>query len=116
MISKLGRILVFLMLASTGVRAAPTIVQSLLVNFPVNGRVIVQAREEVGKFPQMLFISEKTRQALLLSSIEDREKWLIPEAGDTAEAQPGLRFRVIHSRGFGSPLVMSVGLFNGGSD
>jgi len=104
------------MLASTGARAAPTIAQSLVVNFPVNGRVIVQAREEVGKFPQMLFISEKTRRPLLLSSIEDKEKWLIPEEGDTTAAQPSLRFRVIRSRGFGSPLVMSVGLFNGGSD
>src|SRR6267143_1076677 len=99
MISKLGRIFVFLMLASTGARAAPTIAQSLVVNFPVNGRVIVQAREEVGKFPQMLFISEKTRRPLLLSSIEDSEKWLIPEEGDTTAAQPSLRFRLIRSRG-----------------
>lgn len=57
----------------------PNIVQSLIVNFPVNGRVIVQSVEEVGKFPQMVFISEKTGKVLLRSSIEDDDKWLIPE-------------------------------------
>lgn len=116
MILRLGLVLVCLLLLSSGVSAAPNIVQSLVVNFPVNGRVIVQAREEVGRFPQMLFISEKAGKVLLQSSIEVEDSWLIPEAGDTAEAQTGLRFRVIHSLGFPSPIIMSVGIFRGGSD
>jgi len=78
--------------------------------------VIVQAREEVGKFPQMLFISGKTGKVLLLSSIEDEDKWLIPEKGDTVESQPSLRFRLVRSSGFSSPMIMSVGLYRGGSD
>ncbi len=95
---------------------APTIAQSAIVKFPVNGRVTVQAREQSGKFPQMLFISGKANKPLLVSSIEDRDKWLIPDAGDPIESWPSLRFRVIHSPGFTSPVIMSVGLFTGGSD
>lgn len=88
----------------------------MVVNFPANGRVIVEAREEAGKFPQMLFTSERTHQQLLLSSIKDKDKWLIPQEDDSEAARPGLRFRVIDSRGFASPVIMSVGLFFGGSD
>jgi hypothetical protein len=104
------------MVSSTAVVAAPDVVQSAVVDFPVNGRVAVQAREEVGKFPQVIFISERMREQLLLTSIEDKDKWLIPLAGDTKEARPSLRFRVIHSHGVTSPIIMSVGLMNGGSD
>ncbi len=78
MILRLGKAFLFLLLLAGGANATPDIVQSLIVNFPANGRVIVQAREEVGKFPQMLFISEKTGKVLLRSSIEDENKWLIP--------------------------------------
>ena len=106
----------FLLLLTSGVSASSNIVQSVVVSFPVNGRVIVQAHEEAGKFPQMLLVSEKTAKVLLLSSIEDADKWLIPGEGDTVGAQPNLRFRVIRSSGFRGPMVMSVGLFHGGSD
>jgi len=88
----------------------------LIVDFPVNGRVVVQAREQIGKFPQMLFTSEQTHKTLLLSSIEDSDKFLIPAADDAPEFWPSLRFRVIQSPGFKSPIIMSVGLFTGGSD
>jgi hypothetical protein len=116
MILRLGLILVFLLLLPSGVSATPNIVQSLVVNFPVNGRVIVQSREEGGRFPQIAFISERTGEVLLLSSIEDEGKWLIPDESEPPEARPNLRFRVIRSAGFTSPMVMSVGLSHGGSD
>jgi hypothetical protein len=111
---KLGQAIILSLLLSGDVRATPNIVQSLVVNFPINGRVIVQAREEVGKFPQMLFISEKTGKVLLQNSIEDEDKWLIPEKNEVAP--PNLRFRVVRSSGFHSTMVMSVGLYRGGSD
>ena len=116
MILRIGKAFLFLLLVAGGANATPNIVQSLVVNFPVNGRVIVQAREEVGKFPRMLFISEKTGKVLHRSSIEDENKWLIPEAGETVGAQPDLRFRVVRSSGFRSPMIMSVGVYHGGSD
>lgn len=116
MFSKLARSFILLLITSSGVTAAPTIAQSSIVDFPVNGRVVVQAREQIGKFPQMLFTSERTHKTVLLSSIEDPDKFLLPAAEDAPEFWPSLRFRVIHSAGFKSPIVMSVGLFTGGSD
>ena len=70
-----------LMLFSCAVSAAPEIAQSAVVNFPANGRVTVEAREEIGKFPQMVFTSQRRHQELLLASIEDKDKWLIPSRG-----------------------------------
>jgi hypothetical protein len=116
MVSKLASSFILLLITSSAVTAAPKIAQSLIVDFPVNGRVVVQTREEVGKFPEMLFTSERTHKTLLLSSIEDEEKFLLPAAEDAPEFRPSLRFRVIHSPGFKSPIIMSVGLFTGGSD
>ncbi len=104
----------FLLFTTSGF-SAPTVVQSRTVRFPTAGDVIVQAREEVGRFPQMVFISKKTKKVLLRSSIEDTERWLIPEK-DSPLTQPDLRFRIIRSVGFSSPMVMSVGLYHGGSD
>jgi hypothetical protein len=115
-ISKLAPALAFLMFAATGAIAAPAVAQSEIVEFPVNGRVTVQAREQIGKFPQMLFISGKTHRALLVSSIADGEKLLLPNAEDAVEFRPSLRFRVLQSRGFTGPIIMSVGLYTGGSD
>jgi hypothetical protein len=94
---------------------APNVVQSLIVDFPVSGRVIVQAVEQVGEFPQMRFISAKTGRILLRRSIKDEDKSLIPEK-DGLTAQSQLRFRTIDSKGFGSPLIMSVAVAHGGSD
>ncbi len=115
MILRFGRAFLFLLFVVNAANATPNIVQSLVVNFPNNGRVIVQAREEVGKFPQMLFISEKTGKVLLRSSIEDEDKWLIP-VENSELTQPNLRFRVVRSSGFKSPMIMSVGIDHGGSD
>jgi hypothetical protein len=116
MISKLAQAFTFVVLAAIGASAAPTIAQSLTVDFPISGRVTVQSREEIGKFPQMVFVSQTTNKPLLVSSVEDHDKWLIPEAGDSPESRPSLRFRVMRSRGFTGPIIMSVGLFTGGSD
>ncbi len=115
MILRVGEAFLFLLLFAGGANATPNIVQSLVVNFPANGRVIVQAREEVGEFPQMLFISERTGGVLLRSSIEDENRWLIPEK-DNSLSQPNLRFRVVRSSRFRSPMIMSVGVDYGGSD
>jgi len=82
----------------------------------MNGRVIVEAREEVGKFPQIVFTSERTHQQLLLSSIADKDKWLITLADEPSFARPVVRFRLIRARGLRSPMVMAVALSIGGSD
>ncbi|HBB98845.1 MAG TPA: hypothetical protein DC054_26000 [Blastocatellia bacterium] len=103
-------------LLSSAVSAAPAIAQSAVVNFPVIGRVTVEAREEVGKFPQMVFTSQRTHEQLLLSSIEDKDKWLIPLADEPSFARPVVRFRVIRARGLRSPMIMAVALRTGGSD
>jgi hypothetical protein len=116
MIAKLAQAFTFVMVTATGAIAAPMITQSLTVDFPVSGRVTIQSREEIGKFPQMVFVSQTTNKPLLISSVEDHDKWLIPVAGDTPESRPALRFRVIRSRGFTGPMIMSVGLYTGGSD
>ena len=116
MIFKLAQAFTFVLLTATGAIAAPVIAQSLTVDFPISGRVTVQSREEIGKFPQMVFVSQTTNKPLLVSSVEDHDKWLIPEAGDTPGSRPSLRFRVLRSRGFAGPIIMSVGLFTGGSD
>src|SRR5437879_2123916 len=91
---------------SSAVSAAPAIAQSAVVNFPVNGRVTVEAREEVGKFPEMVFTSQRTHEELLLSSIEDKDKWLISLADEPSFARPVVRFRVIRARGLRSPMIM----------
>lgn len=93
----------------------PNIVQSTIVNFPVGGRVVVQSIEEIGKFPQMVFTSERTSEVLHRSSIEDEDKWLIPEK-DSSFSQPGLRFLVVRSASFESPIIISVAVAPGGSD
>ena len=103
----------FLML-SIGASASPKVVQSSTIEFPSNGRVIVQAREEVHKFPSMLFISEKNGRVLLQRTIRDKAGWLVPV--NDGLAPPNLRFRVIRSAGFDGPIIMSVGVDHGGSD
>ncbi|MFN7944012.1 MAG: hypothetical protein U0Z53_01450 [Blastocatellia bacterium] len=114
MITRLFYGITFLVLFPLAGTAAPKIVQSLTVDFPVNGRVFVQARESIGKYPEMLFVSANSGQVLLQKSIQDKDKWLIPSSNDSAP--PNLRFRVIRSKGFASPLIMSVGAYYGGSD
>ncbi len=90
------------------------VVQSMPVVFPMNGKVTIEAIEEVGKFPQMLFVGAN-KDVLHRCAIEDKEKWLIPEK-DSILTQPELRFNVLHSDGFKSPIIMSVAVAHGGSD
>jgi hypothetical protein len=116
MIRNIQQTLALLVLLSSAVAAAPAIAQSAVINFPVNGRVMVEAREEVGRFPQMVFTSQRTHKQLILSSIEDKDKWLIPLEGDTNETRPSLRFRALRSRAFASPIIMAVAVYYGGSD
>lgn len=108
--------LALVVLLSSAVSAAPAIAQSAVVNFPVNGRVTVEAHDEVGKFPQMVFTSQRTHEQLLLSLIEDKDKWLIPLADEPSLARPVVRFRVIRAPGLQSPIIMAVALRYGGSD
>ena len=115
-ISQFAQALAFVTLATASVTATPSITQSETVDFPANGRVTIQAREEIGNFPRMVFISGRTHKPLLVSSIADHDKLLMPNAEDSVEFRPSLRFRVIHSPGFTSPVIMSVGLYTGGSD
>lgn len=98
----------------SGNTLGPQIVQSTTVDFPANRQVVVEAIEECEKFPQVRFVNENG-EMLYIGSIEDKEKWLIP-AKDSDLTQPELRFQVIHSDGFKSPLIMSVAVAHGGSD
>ena len=108
-------LLLLFILVTCSSAASARIVESRIVDFPVNGRVIVQAREEIGQFPRMVFISKRTGVVLLTSPIEDPDNWLIPQK-DSELAQPILRFRPIHSAGFNGPMIMSVAVRFGGSD
>src|SRR5262245_3658419 len=101
------------LLLTASVVASPKVVQSLVVDFPSNGRVLVQAREEIGKFPEMLFTSEKSGKVLLHQVM--REKDRDPDSPKDS-LQPVLRFRIIRSTGFATPLIMAVHKFYGGSD
>lgn len=90
----------------------PKFVQSSIINFPKSGRVIVQAREQVGEFPEMIFVSAKTGKVLLRSSVKDKS--LIPDNGDWT--QPHLGFHIIRSASLIGPAIMAVGACPGGSD
>src|SRR5258707_5155085 len=74
------------------VNGKSSVAQSSIVKFPINGRVIVQAREEPGKYPEMVFISERTGRVLLRSTIHDRDKyrWLFWDPRDDG-SHPALR-------------------------
>ena len=115
MIVRFATTLVFLLVISSGICADPKIVQSMDVDFPVSGHVLVEVREEVGKFPQMIFSSQTTQKILLRSSIEDKERFLIPDA-DNTEKITDMRFGLIRSNGFRGPMIMAVGIYRGGSD
>lgn len=99
---------------SLNVTVSAKVAQSLVVTFPTSGRVIVHAKEEVGQFPVMLFTAEKSGKVLLEHPIKDKDKWLIPEKDDLSP--PNLRFRLVQSKGFSGPMIMSVGVYHGGSD
>jgi hypothetical protein len=90
-------------------------VQSELVNFPGTGRVEVEAQEKIGDFPRIVFRRSTDKKLLLQSAVKDKEGFLRPEANSDL-TQPVLRFKVIRSPEFSSPIVMAIGLFYGGSD
>jgi hypothetical protein len=93
----------------------PKVTQSAIIHFPRHGSVRVEAVEQVGEFPKIVF-SDATSHALLFqSSTEDPDGFLKPEA-DTDLTQPFLRFREVRSPGFQSPLLMAVAVQPGGSD
>jgi hypothetical protein len=95
--------------------SGPQIVQSSAVTFPVSGEVIVQSIEEDGEFPQMLFTSKRTGQKLLRSTIVDSDKFLKHEH-DSPDGFPQLRFRSVNGSSQTGPIIMSVGIYHGGSD
>ena len=112
---RIALLVLFNICAVLSVWSSPKIVQTSVVRFPVNGDVVVQAREEVGKFPLMVFISKKTGRILYRNSIEDKDNWLLWQKND-ALSHPDLRFGIINSSGFKTPMIMSVGIMHGGSD
>lgn len=96
-------------------RTGPNVVQSKTVHFPKAGRIAVQAIEEDGRFPMMRFVSETSGKILLESKIVDSDKFLLHEKGN-ADSFPNLRFRTVEASGLPSPMIMSVGIYHGGSD
>jgi hypothetical protein len=91
------------------------VVQSKIITFPENGRVVVQAHEDAGKYPRMVFVAKKTGRVLFENTIRDGEKWLLFDPRDV-DSHSQLRFREITSSGFKGPIIMSVGVMHGGSD
>lgn len=96
-------------------RTGPSVVQSKTVRFPKSGKITVQAIEEDGRFPVMRFVSETSGKILLESEIVDSDKFLLHEKG-SADSFPNLRFRTDETSGLPSPMIMSVGIYHGGSD
>ncbi len=95
--------------------SGPQIVQTESMKFPVNGEVIVQSIEEDGQFPKMSFISKRTGKELLSATIVDSDKFLKHEL-DSPDSFPQLRFRTVSGNSPVGPVVMSVGIYHGGSD
>jgi hypothetical protein len=107
------------LVSSVSSYGASRIVQSLVIEFPINGRVIVQAREEIGKNPRLLLISEHSGNVLCNHTISANDDWLKPQADKQLQhlgLNPFLRFRGIRAKGFNSPLILAVAVAPGGSD
>ncbi|MEP7074977.1 MAG: hypothetical protein ABI878_04135 [Acidobacteriota bacterium] len=94
--------------------ATAKVVETKVVHFPGSGRVIVQSREVVGKFPEMVFISERSGKVLLRTLIMDKDGFYL--GPQNIDPPPDLRFGVIYSDRKTAPVIMSVALFHGGSD
>src|SRR5262249_33289081 len=95
---------------------APQVVQSVVVEFPTNRKVIVQAIEEFDKNPRMLFINQRTGKILLDYTYEGEGFGELLKPERTSLVRPFLRFRVVRSKGFDSPLILAVAVSPGGSD
>jgi hypothetical protein len=93
------------------------VVQSKLVEFPVSGKVLIQAREQFNQNPRILMTSRATGKVLLSRSISEDDDLLKPQTDDPSSVlNPYLRFRVLQSKGFSSPMVLAVAVSTGGSD
>lgn len=93
------------------------VVQSKLVDFPVNGEVLIQAREQFKQNPRILLTSRATGKVLLSHSVSEDDDLLMPETDDPSSVlNPYLRFRVLHSKGFKGPMILAVAVSVGGAD
>jgi hypothetical protein len=93
------------------------IVQSKVVIFPVNGKVLIQARQQVKQDPRILMTSLPSGKVLLSHTISEADDLLKPDVDDPSSMlNPFLRFGVLRSKGFNTPMVLAVAVFPGGSD
>jgi hypothetical protein len=93
------------------------VVQSKTVVFPINGKVRIQAREQLNQNPRILVTSLVNGKVLLSHSISEAQDLLKSETDDPSSLlNPYLRFRVLQSKGFSSPMVLAVAVSPGGSD
>jgi hypothetical protein len=92
----------------------PVVVQSEVVYFPGLGEIIVEAIEQVGHFPKLVFRAKSSKRVLLQSTLTDPDRFLIPQGGYATD--PFLRFQVINVPRIRSPFIMAVAVTPGGSD
>lgn len=92
----------------------PVVVQSEVVHFPKIGNVIIEAVEQVGHFPKIVFREKTSKRILFENLIKDNSKYLIPEGGYATD--PFVRFTVIYPAGSALPYVMAVAATPGASD
>ncbi|HSB10004.1 MAG TPA: hypothetical protein VLM38_11015 [Blastocatellia bacterium] len=108
--------IIMLLPGAMRIPAQKQIAQSLTVDFPANGSVIVQARERIGRFPEIRLVSKQSGKVLLRRTIADGEGWLKPRANAGQDVQPFLRFRVVRPKGLAGPCILAVAVRPGGSD
>jgi hypothetical protein len=92
----------------------PVVVQSEVVYFPGLGGVIVEAIEQVGHFPKLVFKAKNSKRILLQSTLADPDRFLVPQGGYATD--PFLRFQVIKVPRTRSPFIMAVAVTPGASD
>jgi hypothetical protein len=92
----------------------PVVVQTEVVNFPKIGDVIIEAVEQVGHFPKIVFREGISKRIIFENAIKDKSQYLIPEGGYASD--PFLRFTALRSAGSTLPYVMAVAATPGGSD
>ena len=92
----------------------PVVVQSEVVYFQGLGEVIVEAIEQVGQFPKLVFRAKNSKRVLLQSTLADPDRFFIPQGGYATD--PFLRFQVIKVPRMRSPFIMAVAVTPGASD
>jgi hypothetical protein len=116
-ISRLYLIIVFGSLMTLPVYGQERIVQSKVVIFPGNGKVLIQARQQVKHDPRILMTSLPSGKVLLSHTISEADDLLKPDVDDPSSLlNPFLRFGVLQGKGFNTPLVLAVAVSPGGSD